>query len=69
MHKEDLSLQEKCVSLYKKSIKDANYLSKPILTMEDIGALRHRKITKKFGRFPHRNKILGRDSTPQESSF
>ena len=69
MHKEDLSLQNKCVSLYKKAIKDANYLSKPILTMEYIGALRHRQIIKKFGRFPHRNKILGRDSTPQESNF
>ena len=69
MHKEDLSLQDKCVYLYKKAIKDANYLSKPILTMEYIGALRHRQIIKKFGRFPHRNKILGRDSTPQESSF
>ncbi len=69
MHKEDLSLQDKCVALYKKAIKDANHLSKPILTMEYIGALRHRQIIKKFGRFPHRNKILGRDSTPQETDF
>ena len=69
MHKEDLSLQNRCVSLYRKAIKDANYLSKPILTMDYMGALRHRQIIKKFGRFPHRNKILGRDSTPQESTF
>ncbi len=69
MHKEDLSLQDKCVALYKNAIKDANYLSKPILTMEYIGALRHRQIIKKFGRFPHRNIILGRNSTPQESNF
>ena len=69
MHQEDLTLQNRCVSLYKQAIKDANYLSKPILTMEYIGALRHRQIIKKFGRFPHRNKILGRDSTHQESIF
>lgn len=69
MHKEDISLQNKCVSLYRKAIEDANYVSKPILAMEYIGALRHRQIIKKFGRFPHRNKILGRDSTPKESNF
>lgn len=29
----------------------------------------HRDIIKRFGRFPHRNKILGRESTPQEHEF
>ena len=32
-------------------------------------ALRHKAIIERFGRFPHRNAILGRDSTPEEVEF
>ncbi|MEO5323753.1 DUF924 family protein [Mesorhizobium sp. CC13] len=32
-------------------------------------AIGHRDIVARFGRFPHRNFILGRDSTPQELAF
>jgi len=32
-------------------------------------ALRHREIIARFGRFPHRNAILGRTSTPEETAF
>ena len=32
-------------------------------------ALRHRDIVRRFGRFPHRNAILGRESTPEELAF
>lgn len=32
-------------------------------------AVTHREIIKEFGRFPHRNAILGRESTPQEIAF
>jgi uncharacterized protein (DUF924 family) len=32
-------------------------------------ALRHREIIERFGRFPHRNAVLGRPSTAQESEF
>jgi len=31
--------------------------------------LRHREIIERFGRFPHRNEVLGRDSTPEELAF
>jgi uncharacterized protein (DUF924 family) len=30
---------------------------------------RHKVIIERFGRFPHRNAILGRASTPQERAF
>jgi uncharacterized protein (DUF924 family) len=30
---------------------------------------RHRDLIRKFGRFPHRNAILGRESTPEETAF
>lgn len=29
-------------------------------------AKRHRDVIAKYGRFPHRNRILGRESTPEE---
>ena len=32
-------------------------------------AIAHRKVIKRFGRFPHRNGILGRTSTPEELEF
>ena len=32
-------------------------------------AHRHREIIERFGRFPHRNAVLGRHSTPQELAF
>jgi uncharacterized protein (DUF924 family) len=32
-------------------------------------AIRHREIIERFGRFPHRNAVLGRDSTPEELAF
>lgn len=32
-------------------------------------AARHREIILRFGRFPHRNAILGRDSTPEEQRY
>ena len=32
-------------------------------------ALRHQRIIERFGRFPHRNQILGRESTPEEIAF
>ncbi|HSM80995.1 MAG TPA: DUF924 family protein [Nodosilinea sp.] len=32
-------------------------------------ALRHREVIRRFGRFPHRNTILGRPTTPEEAEF
>lgn len=32
-------------------------------------AVAHRDIIERFGRFPHRNAVLGRDSTPEEIEF
>jgi len=32
-------------------------------------ALRHREVIRRFGRFPHRNAALGRESTPEELAF
>jgi uncharacterized protein (DUF924 family) len=34
-----------------------------------VRQLRHKAIIDRFGRYPHRNKILGRTSTPEELAF
>lgn len=68
-HTEDLKLQEKNVDLFSNlvDVADENI-------MEDIKinfhyAKIHRDIIAKFRRFPHRNKTLGRPSTPEEIEF
>lgn len=59
MHTETLREQRFCVALCKR-YKLNNTLSH---------AIEHLDIVKKFGRFPHRNEILGRHSTDDELEF
>ena len=32
-------------------------------------AIKHRELIRRFGRYPHRNAMLGRQSTPEEAAF
>jgi len=57
-HSEDLADQEKSVAL-------ARRLGQPDLSHAE----RHRDIVRRFGRFPHRNPILGRAMRPEEQRF
>lgn len=58
MHAEDLNIQEESVTLYTKHVPSSlNW------------AVEHRNIMARFGRFPHRNFVLGRTSTPEEQHF
>jgi uncharacterized protein (DUF924 family) len=63
-HAEDAFMQERAVELFS------------VLAGEHPGfdesldyAHRHRNVIARFGRFPHRNAILGRTSTPEEAEF
>ncbi len=59
MHSEDLADQERCVALYRE-------LGEP----EGIKyAEIHADIIRRFGRFPHRNAVLGRTTTAEEQAF
>ncbi len=58
-HCEDAAAQQQCVSLFAQ-------LDDPELTRY---AEAHKVIIDRFGRFPHRNAILGRTSTPEELEF
>lgn len=63
-HAESLSMQDRSVILFDKlAASTAGFES-----MLDY-AKRHRDVIRKFGRFPHRNEILGRTSTLEEVEF
>ena len=58
-HAEDLDAQRRCVSLFQTmGLSDMAYWAQV-----------HLDIIARFGRFPHRNKVLGRVSTPEEIAF
>ena len=59
-HCEDLDDQELCLQLMAERIGDDNYVHYATL---------HRDIIARFGRFPHRNAVLGRPSTDEELAF
>jgi uncharacterized protein (DUF924 family) len=63
-HAENLSLQERAVILFDKLHASASGSD----SMLDY-ARRHHAVIRKFGRFPHRNAILGRPSTPEELEY
>lgn len=58
-HSENLADQERGVALYKAAGDDDG------LKWADV----HADIIRKFGRFPHRNAVLGRITTPEEQKF
>ena len=59
MHSEQLSDQLRCVELFRRAGNTNN-----LKYAED-----HAGIVGRFGRFPHRNRILGRATTPEEQAF
>lgn len=58
-HSEDAGDQERAVALIS-ALGDDEYTR---------FALAHKKVIDRFGRFPHRNEVLGRPSTPEEEAF
>lgn len=72
-HAEEMAMQEQAVALYTRMDNDERgrapaATSKGIASMLDY-ALRHREVIARFGRFPHRNAILGRASTAEEETY
>ena len=58
-HSEEMADQERSLALFKQ-LGDENNLNY---------AITHADIIRKFGRFPHRNTVLGRATTPEEAAF
>jgi uncharacterized protein (DUF924 family) len=68
-HAEAANVQEKSVRIYKALAEGvSDTLRETFLTFAEFAEL-HRDIVSQFGRFPHRNRHLGRDNTPEEESF
>lgn len=59
MHSESLSIHQEAVQLF----------DIPGLENNLKFEIAHQEIIEKFGRYPHRNQILGRTSTPEELTF
>lgn len=59
MHSESATIHQHAVELFNKPGLENNY---------DF-ELKHKVIIDRFGRYPHRNEILGRESTPEEIEF
>lgn len=62
-HSELLAQQDRAVALFAALAAETG-LDEPLPWAE-----RHRDVIRRFGRFPHRNEILGRASTPEEVAF
>jgi uncharacterized protein (DUF924 family) len=68
-HSEDLALQERSVRHKEEEAADA---PPHLRAMADFGisqARAARDVIARFGRHPHRNEILGRESTPEELEY
>ncbi|MGE4615523.1 MAG: DUF924 family protein [Gammaproteobacteria bacterium] len=65
-HAEDLNAQDKSLVCFEKLDADAPAPLKAITADYLQDAASHREIVRRFGRFPHRNLVLGRTSTPAE---
>ncbi len=59
MHAEDLDLQARCCDFFRTHTDRESYFY----------ALVHMDAIRRFGRFPHRNKVLGRETTSEEKAY
>jgi uncharacterized protein (DUF924 family) len=69
MHSEDLMAQEKAVALFSAFRDSSMGKLRAALEPNVDFAVQHRNIVARFRRFPHRNAVLGRTSTAEESEF
>jgi len=68
-HSESMADQDRAVALYEALVQDVGPERVSGFTGFLDYAIRHREVIARFGRFPHRNRILGRASTPEEVEF
>ena len=66
MHAESLDVQEESVAAFRRLLEEAPAELRRIFEDHLRSALLHRDIITRFGRFPRRNRALGRESTPDE---
>ncbi|HEV7609771.1 MAG TPA: DUF924 family protein [Steroidobacteraceae bacterium] len=68
-HAESIDAQETAVAALDRLVADAPAELREFLSHAAGYAREHRDIIAKFGRFPHRNAVMGRESTPAEREW
>lgn len=63
-HAEDVATQQESLRLF-----DALAREHPALADAALWAHKHHEVIARFGRYPHRNALLGRESTPEERLY
>jgi uncharacterized protein (DUF924 family) len=66
MHAESLDVQEESVAAFRRLIEEAPADLHRTFDSSLKYAIRHRDVIQRFGRFPHRNRVLARETTPEE---
>jgi uncharacterized protein (DUF924 family) len=69
MHAENLPLQDECVARFQQLVDTSPATLRDKLANNLRFAVLHRDIVARYGRFPHRNAVLGRTPTPEEVAF
>jgi len=69
VHSEDAKSQEKSIRLYQDLVSLSMSETTQIYQLFLAYAYAHFRVIKEFGRFPQRNKVLGRESTEAELAF
>lgn len=75
MHQESLQHLDICMEKVSELVEDSKAAGKKAekvtksMEMSLDFAKKHRDILHEFGRYPHRNEVLGRESTPEELEF
>ena len=65
MHAEDANAQTRCVLVVEEEAATGDPFWKNVLGH----ATGHFKVVERFGRFPKRNAVLGRETTPEEQAY
>ena len=68
-HCENLAVQNECISRYIDLLSQQPEADRTLFTDYLDYAEKHQRVIAEFGRFPHRNAVLGRESTAEELAF
>jgi len=68
-HCESLETQRESVRLSQQLVEDAPAAWRKLLEEYHAFAVDHLRVIERFGRFPHRNRVLGRASTEEEKAY
>lgn len=68
-HAEDVASQQRSLGKYERLVSEAAPAWRDVLAPFRDFAREHREVVLRFGRFPHRNRVLGRESTAEELAY